>query len=487
MSATIDAVRGMRDVLPDEVRSLAQVRGRLEPILNSYGYVPIDLPIVEHRSLYLRKLGEELVGKVYDFSYGGRELALRPELTASVLRAYVAHMQDQPLPLRLSYCGPVFRYERPQRTTYRQFTQMGVELVGGPSPRADAEVLALTCGGLDAIGIKGYEVRLAHIGLVRGILAHMGLTERIQGLLAWSLERMRERGVDAVREQIREAHEGETFDPALLEGLNDEQAAALLHRMLGALNVTITSGTRPPSAIVDRLIRKLRREDPQQKIEHALEVLGQLCQIRGVPAEVLPEVTHLLESCGVPTTALDELRAILKLLDAHEVDPGAIALDFGMGRGLHYYTGIIFEAYSAEGLQLCGGGRYDDLVSALGGRQGIPAVGCAYGLERLRDALRPALAASESAHTALVVAVEDDDYAYATDVARRLRANGFVASVDVRNRGVAASLREAARRGTRFVAIVGAAERAERLVVWRDLEQREESRVPIASFDKLQD
>jgi len=481
VSATIDAVRGMRDVLPDELRALALVRSRLEALVGSYGYAAIDLPMLEHRSLYLRKLGEELVGKVYEFSYGGRELALRPEWTASLLRAYVAHMQDHPLPLRLSYCGPVFRYERPQRATFRQFTQLGVELVGGPSPRADAEVLALACGGLDALGISGYQVRIAHIGLVRSVLTHMGLTERIQGLLAWSLERMRERGVEVVRQQIADAHEGEVFDPTLLEGLNDQQAAALLQRVLGELNVSINSGTRPPSAIVGRLVRKLRREDPQQQIERALEVLGRLCQIRGAPAEALPEAAALLDAYELPQAGLDELRAILTLLEAHNVTPGAVALDFGMGRGLHYYTGMIFEAYSAEGMQLCGGGRYDDLVGALGGRQGVPAVGCAYGLERLLDAQRPAPVAAPVA--ALVVAVGDDDYGYAVEVAQLLRGRGYVASVDVRGRGIAASLREAARRGTRYVAIVGAAEREGQRVVWRDLEQREERQLAVEEID----
>ncbi|HMP39303.1 MAG TPA: ATP phosphoribosyltransferase regulatory subunit, partial [Roseiflexaceae bacterium] len=126
MSGFIDSVRGMRDLLPHEYALQATVAARLTATIEQYGFLPIDLPIIEHRDLYLRKLGEELVGKVYEFSFGGRELALRPEWTASVLRAYVVRMQDQPLPLRLCYSGPVFRYERPQRLTYRQFTQTGV-------------------------------------------------------------------------------------------------------------------------------------------------------------------------------------------------------------------------------------------------------------------------------------------------------------------------------------------------------------------------
>ena len=150
MSGSIEPVRGMRDMLPLEYAAQAATIGRIERVLELHGYAPIDVPIIEQRDLYSRKLGEELVGKVYEFAFGGRDLVLRPEMTASVLRAYVARLQDQPAPLRLRYAGPVFRYERPQRLTYRQFTQVGVELIGAPPPRADAECIALACAGLTA-------------------------------------------------------------------------------------------------------------------------------------------------------------------------------------------------------------------------------------------------------------------------------------------------------------------------------------------------
>ena len=174
MSTIIEPARGMRDVLPADLAPQLATLARLEQVFASYGYQPIDLPIIEQRDLYGRKLGEELVGKIYEFSFNGRELALRPEWTASVLRAYVGRMQDQPLPLRLRYAGPVFRNERPQRATYRQFTQAGVELIGGPVPRADAECIALACGGLDAAGVRSYRVRIGHIGLVRQLLRALG-------------------------------------------------------------------------------------------------------------------------------------------------------------------------------------------------------------------------------------------------------------------------------------------------------------------------
>jgi histidyl-tRNA synthetase len=469
----------MRDVPPDDQRTLYQVRTQLEALLVQYGYAALDLPIVEHRDLYLRKLGEELVGKIYEFAFGGRNLALRPEWTASVLRAYVAHLQDQPLPLRLSYSGPVFRYERPQRLTYRQFTQVGVEMVGGPPPRADAEIIALASAGLDAVGVKSHRVVIGHLGLVREMLTQLGLAERTQGLLAWGLEQIRTHGPEAVRERLREGQSDLPFDPVLFQGLDDEQATTLLLNLLRAMRVDLAFGTRPPEDIARRLLRKLRRDESQPRIDQALDLLGRLSQINGIAAETLPQVASLLDEAGLTTTTLDEIGAVLALLDAHGLARDRVILDFGLGRGLHYYTGMIFEMYDSNNIQLCGGGRYDDLVLALGGRQSIPAVGFAYGVERVVAAIEQPVDNNATRREVLVAPVTDHDYAYALEAARRLRARSFVVTLDVRGRSVTSNLRDAARRGIAYVAIVGSEERERREVVWRNLDTREERRVSI--------
>ena len=117
MERMFEPVRGMHDVLPAQHDQLAAVRAALGDELHRWGYQMLDLPVLERRELYLQKSGEELGGKLYDFVHHGRHLALRPEWTASVMRAYVQALQSEPLPLRLAYSGPVFRYERPQRTT----------------------------------------------------------------------------------------------------------------------------------------------------------------------------------------------------------------------------------------------------------------------------------------------------------------------------------------------------------------------------------
>jgi len=474
---TVDLVRGMRDVLPAEYTLSRRIQTILERTMSAYGFQMLDTPIIEHRELYLRKLGEDLVGKVYEFSFGGRDLALRPEWTASVLRAYVAGMQDQPLPLRLSYAGPVFRYERPQRHTYRQFTQVGGEIIGGLPPRADAEVIALACAGLAAVGVTDYTVRIGHIGLARELLSRFNLPERTRGLLIWSLERLRAEGITPVRERVL-ANLG--TPPEGLElpvGINDEEAVIWLERVLAAMQIDRRTGTRSPSEVIQRLLRTLRRADEQPLVDAALDQLVRLAAIGGAPAQAMPQLADLL---GVESVAFRELQAILELLESHAVPSACITIDGALGRGLHYYTGLIFEIYDREGSQLCGGGRYDDLVGALGGRQPTPAVGFAYGLERVMAAA--AIEADEVPQTVLVAAVHDDDYPYALRVARRLRARGYTVVLDVRGRSVKDNLRDATRRHFTATVIVGADERAGEYIVWRDLATRTEQRIPFAAL-----
>ncbi len=474
----VDGVRGMHDILPPEYAVQRATEARLLDVFAHAGYQQIETPLIERRDLYVRKLGEELVGKVYEFSFNGRDLALRPEWTASVLRAYSARMQDQPLPVRLCYSGPVFRNERPQRATQRQFTQTGVELIGGPAPRADAECLALACAGLRAVGVERFRARVGHIGLLRSVLTQLGLTERTQGVLVWSLERLRNEGVVAVRALLEEEQHTDAlpFDPALLDGLNDEQAEALIRHSLEAIGVNLQFGTRPPEAIVGRLVRKLRRADTAEPLDRALEVLGQLAVLQGEPAVVLPQAAELLRRYDLPTDALSELETLMALTQAHGVAPDTLLIDFGLGRGLHYYTGMIFEIDTEDGLQVCGGGRYDDLVAAFGGRT-TPAVGFAYGLERV--VLAGTIAPPATPPEVLVVATDDATYPYALSVAAQLRQQGYIATMDVRGRTVAANTRDAARRTIRCV-VVGPEEAAAGVVVWRD--GGTEQRLPLSAL-----
>lgn len=465
-----EPVRGMRDHMPDDLARLSVVRAVLEDLLDDWGYRPIDLPILERRELYLKKSGEELVGKLYDFVHSGRSLALRPEWTASVLRAYLKGLQSEPLPARLRYAGPVFRYERPQRMTYRQFTQVGIELIGGPARRADAEVIMLACRGLAASAVPDWTLTIGHVGVARTLLAGLALPERTASQLLWSMERLRRGEHEALR-LVGAGTEQDTFELGPLAELPDEQLGELLTATIRAMGLSLDSTTRPPEAIVERLIRKLRRADPQPRIRQALDSLRRLGEARGTPESALPRARELFEEAGLPVDQLDELRAIIDLVGEQGLTPPRLAVDLGMSRGLHYYSGMIFEveAGGPGGLQLCGGGRYDELIGALQGpgarRSSPPAVGFAYGLERVASASTLPLARGKPS---VMVAASDDAYARAMQAADALRAQGFRALLDVRGRSLQANLRDAERRGCQALVVVENDAQAE-LMAWHDL------------------
>jgi histidyl-tRNA synthetase len=174
---------------------------------------------------------------------------------------------------------------------------------------------------------------------------------------------------------------------------------------------------------------------------------------------VLPELHDLVARHHLQPEPISRLEQVLDLLTAYGYQTEEIELNLGLGRGLHYYTGILFEIY-AEGspsLQLCGGGRYDDLAQVLGARQALPACGFSYGLERVVDAAGWTI--EPEPVQVLVAAEHAGASAAAIRVSERLRAEGFSVEVDVRGRSVEANRRYARRRGiTRLVVVRGADE-----------------------------
>ncbi len=165
----IQAVRGTRDILPEEVRLWQQVEAKAREILGRACYQEIRTPILELTELFTRSIGSttDVVGKeMYSFSTRGeQEVSLRPENTAGVVRAYLQHgLQAAGDVQRLWYCGPMFRYERPQAGRQRQFHQLGLELIGSRDPRADAEVIALAWELLQAVGVDNLKLLLNSIG-----------------------------------------------------------------------------------------------------------------------------------------------------------------------------------------------------------------------------------------------------------------------------------------------------------------------------------
>lgn len=165
----IKAIRGTKDILPPESSLWQQMERASREVLKLYGYGEIRTPIIEETALFIKNIGEDtdIVSKEM-FSFvdrGERNISLRPEGTAPIVRSYIENNLDKVSALqKLFYIGPFFRAERPQAGRLRQFHQIGVEAIGSASPALDAEVIALAAKLLDTCGIKGYKIKLNNLG-----------------------------------------------------------------------------------------------------------------------------------------------------------------------------------------------------------------------------------------------------------------------------------------------------------------------------------
>lgn len=165
----IQRVKGTRDILPPDSRLWAAVEATADRVFSGFGYEEIRLPLVEPTELFERSVGEDtdIVNKeMYTFAdRKGRSLTLRPEGTAGVARAFIENgLGQRPTPLRLSYKGPMFRYERMQRGRYRQFSQLGIEVLGAAGPRADVEVILALHTFLRELGFDDLVIVLNNLG-----------------------------------------------------------------------------------------------------------------------------------------------------------------------------------------------------------------------------------------------------------------------------------------------------------------------------------
>ncbi len=181
----IERPRGTRDFLPDEMEKRRAIERVMRRIAESYGYREVLTPTFEHLELFTIKSGEGIVEEIYAFKdKGGRDLALRPELTAPVMRMFVNECTGMPKPLRFYYFANCFRYERPQRGRYREFWQFGVELIGSNSYLADVEVISLSYEIMKTLKLK-FDLHIGHVGLLRHVLRDLDekKAERIMRLI----------------------------------------------------------------------------------------------------------------------------------------------------------------------------------------------------------------------------------------------------------------------------------------------------------------
>src|SRR3989440_4628080 len=319
MKKRVERLRGMHDLLPDTYQHQRWVRDRLSDFLAQAGYAAVDSPILERSDLFLASFGQELWQNLYAFRLHNRDLCLRPEYTASICRLYLDHYQQQPLPLRFQYAGPIFRYEAPGRNRYRQHTQLGIELLGGHTASADAEMLQLACDMLNELHITRYRLELGHIGVASGFINRLHLDDHAARLLLSLMEQISrssegERVAQVRLEALYPAHETDVdTGNNNTSGTISELEARFIVPLLSGISISFGDDDARQE-VVERLLWKMERSEQRRQILHALKFLRELHAVSGSPPEVFAALRGVLERYELDPEPLAELEQLVTIV-----------------------------------------------------------------------------------------------------------------------------------------------------------------------------
>lgn len=356
-------LKGFRDSLPSQEIARQKLIGKVQSIFRSFGFVPIDTPALEYTEVLLGKGGGETDKQMFRFTdNGGRDVALRFDLTVPLARYVSANYASLSFPFKRYHISKVWRGEKPQKGRFREFIQCDFDIVGADNAQSDFEILLLIHTCLSQMNVGAFKVSVSHRGLLNRFLATMGLESTCPQVLR-AIDKLSKIGSEGVKQCLRD------------EGLSEEA--------------------------IDGIVKFISIEkDDFGRTLSTLEGMFGNC----------PE--------------MERLKAIYAMMKSCEID-GDFILDTSITRGLDYYTGIVYETLLLNMPQIgsiCSGGRYNNLAG-LYTKENLPGVGSCIGLDRLIAALEElgSPLVMDSSYADVMVAKTGDDSGWSQKVAMDLR------------------------------------------------------------------
>ncbi len=398
-------LKGFRDQLPVAMTAREQMIDTARRVYRSFGFTPIDTPALEYSEILLGKGSDETDKQMYRFEdNGGRDVAMRFDLTVPLARFIAQHVGQLGTPFKRYHVGPVWRGENTQRGRYREFVQFDFDTIGTESLVADIETIVVVHDLFAALELSDFAIHFNNRDLLNGLLDKLGLADEAVAVMR-TLDKLAKIGADGVRAELGE-----------VSGTSDEQADAILA----------------------------------------------LAALEGDNDEVMAALPDLVGNSERAIAGVDALTAVLAGVRAAGVVEARIKVDVSIARGLGYYTGTVFETFltSLPGIgSVCSGGRYDDLAS-LYTKQRLPGIGGSLGVDRLLTAMEELghideRAATADVFVALFSQTRTNDY---LRLAEELRAGGLSVELYPEARKLGAQMKYADRRGHRLAIIVGDSE-----------------------------
>ncbi len=408
--------KGMIDITGETSKKWIYLNDAIRSVFEKYNYEFIRTPILEASELFHRGVGEttDIVTKeTYDFKdRGDREVTLRPEGTAGVVRSYIENKMygDAIQPKKLYYTGTMYRYERPQSGRLREFTQYGCEVIGCDDPAIDAEVISIPVSLFKLLGLKNVKVGINSLG---------------------------------------DAKTRNDYHNALKEYFKND-------------------------------IKNMCEDCQKRYDKNPLRILD--CKVDGEKDIIknAPKITDYLSE-----EAKERFETVQKYLDLMGIE---YVVDTNIVRGLDYYDHTVFEVMAdipGMGAQnvLCGGGRYNKLVSTLGGPE-TPAMGFGGGLDRLLLAIESSDIKLDinNGIDAYIMYVSEDEKEYAVSLNLALRMNGFTSDMEYMSRNLKGQFKQADRFNAKFLIILNSEDIAQGKVKIKDNATKEEQLVSEADL-----
>ena len=409
-------LKGFRDFLPEAEITRSSLIEKLTATFRNFGYVPIDTPVMEYSEILLRKSNGETEKQVFRFQdNGGRDVALRFDLTVPFARFTAEHKDELYFPFKRYHIAKVWRGEKPQAGRYREFVQCDFDCVGSDSAASDFEILSLMKAALSAIGVDDVTIHLSHRGIFNQFLEKRNLQEKSEDILR-VVDKLAKIGQDEVLRQLQ----------------------------------AITGSSETAQDIIHYITK-------QESFEATLNQMESLAGGPSPHSQRLREIRAMMEATGIA--------------DSFVLDPS-------ITRGLDYYTGVVYETFLNQLPTIgsvCSGGRYDNLAG-LYMKDKVPGVGSSIGLDRLIAGLEQLgkLEHKKSHLTVEIFCLDEKLSITYQSVANKLRAAGISCEVFPDAKKITAQYTMAEKKGIPFGILIKEDDVTKETLTLKNLQTREQ-------------
>ena len=420
---------GFSELLPENQILFNKIKNTISDVYESFGFLPLDTPVIELSEVLLAKAGGETEKQIYRFTKGDNDLSLRFDLTVPLARYVAQHSADLTFPFKRYQISKVFRGERPQKGRFREFYQCDIDIIGADSLDLiyDGEIPAVIYNIFKKLGIGDFKIRINNRKILNGFFSSLGLEEKTSDILR-IIDKLEKIGTEKVRLELE---------------------------TLGA------------DSVADKII--------------------EFVSIDGTNAEKLQKLRALDISSREFSDGVSELESVTEYMRLFGIEESCFEIDLTIARGLDYYTGTVYETVLKDYPSLssiCSGGRYENLAGFYT-KQKLPGVGVSIGLTRLFSQLIDCGIIKPESKTlvkALIVPMDRENTGYALGVANTLRAAGISADVYYMQKGMKQKMKYADRSGIPYVLIIGEDEIKSGTVTLKNMKTGEQIR---SETDKL--